>query len=98
MSAPLTNDDIFLGFARFLNLHSVRLLVLLTGYDIFLTGFLWLKALPQLAPFPLTMAVVLWISFYGVRWLGVYRALMVKTPLFSTLATVSGVFLSFQSS
>jgi hypothetical protein len=87
ISTPLANEDIFKGFARFLHLRYLRLLAVITLYDIVLAALLARGVSSQLAPFPLAMAIILWVSFAGVRWLGVYRALMLKTPIFAVFAT-----------
>lgn len=87
ISTPLVNEDLFEGFARFLRLRYVRLLAVITAYDVILALFLARSALPTVAPFPAAMAMILWISFSGIRWLGVYRSLMMKMPLLAVLAT-----------
>jgi hypothetical protein len=87
VSTPLVNEDIFAGFAGFLQTRYRALLIALTIYDCVLSALLASARLPRLAPFPITMAVIVWIVFAAVRWLGVYRALMMNTPLLSVFAT-----------
>jgi hypothetical protein len=87
ISTPLVNEDLFSGFARFLRLRYLRLLAAVTVYDAVLSLTLARGASRQLAPFPAAMALIVWISFFGIRWLGVYRSLMMKFPLLAVTAT-----------
>ncbi len=88
LSTPLANEDIFAGLARFLHRRAARLLLVVTAADGLFSLLLWPSRLLPYAVFPLTMAAILWITFYGVRWLGVYRSLMLNTPLISILTTL----------
>jgi hypothetical protein len=87
VSTPLVNEDIFTGFARFLHTRYRYLLIALTVYDCTLSAMLISGRWPRLAAFPVAMALFMWISFAAIRWLGVYRALMMNTPLLSVFTT-----------
>jgi hypothetical protein len=90
---PLVNEDIFRGFARFLLARYRPVLIALTVYDCVLCAMLASGRWPRLSSFPIAMALIVWITFGAIRWLGVYRALMMNKPLFSAFATFTRVAL-----
>jgi ABC-type transport system involved in cytochrome c biogenesis permease component len=89
LGTPLSNEQIIEGFAHFLRKQSAIFLGLLSIVDCLLSVVLWTKNEHELAVFPIAMAATVWISFYGVQWVGIYRSLMMNHPSISMIATFS---------
>jgi hypothetical protein len=87
LSTPLTNEELFLGFVKFLHIYSRPFLALLSGFDGLIAALLWFKGMPRLIVFPLAMAAVVWITLAGVSWVGVYRSFMQSRPIVSAFWT-----------
>lgn len=87
LGTRLTNEEIFSGFAKFLLDQSRLFLTFLTALDVLFSVLLLLSPAPQLCVLPVAMAATLWVNFFGVRWLGVYRSLVINHPSLTILGT-----------
>jgi ABC-type transport system involved in cytochrome c biogenesis permease component len=87
LGTPLSNQEIFAGFSRFLFEQSALLLCLVSLVDLLLGALLWAGGVRGRAAFPIAFSLGLWFTFLGARWLGVYRSLMTNHPFLSVLGT-----------
>jgi hypothetical protein len=89
LGSRLVNEEIFAGFNRFLFRKSAPFVTFLTAVDILYAGVIWVSLETPVAVLPLGLAFALWITLFGLGWLGVYRSLMMKHPSLAMLATFS---------
>jgi ABC-type transport system involved in multi-copper enzyme maturation permease subunit len=87
LGSPLSNQEIFEGFNRFLLRRSAPLLTIITMADVFYALLMWLNGHGPLAALAIALALTLWITVFGLGWLGVYRSLMMNHPSLAMLAT-----------
>ncbi|MGZ8939178.1 MAG: ABC transporter permease [Limisphaerales bacterium] len=89
LGSRLENEEIFAGFNRFLFWKSAPLVSFLTAVDAVYAGVIWTSLETPMAVLPLGLAIGIWITLFGLGWLGVYRSLMMKHPSLAMLATFS---------
>lgn len=87
LGSKLLNEEIFEGLNQYLFRKSVHFVTLLTLVDFAIALALWNGASKSLAALPLALAGGLWITLFGLGWLGVYRSLMMRHPSLAMLAT-----------
>ena len=87
LGSRLLNEEIFDGLNQYLFRRSVLFVTLLTLLDFAIALALWNGVSQRLAALPVALAAGLWITLFGLGWLGVYRALMMKHPSLAMLAT-----------
>jgi hypothetical protein len=87
LGSRLLNEEIFEGLNQYLVRRSVFFISMLTVVDLAIALALWSGASQRLAALPLALAGGLWITLFGLGWLGVYRSLMMKHPSLAMLAT-----------
>lgn len=87
LGSRLSNEEIFEGLNQYLFRRSFLFVSLLTLADVAVAVIIGIGGSSRLAMLPLAMACALWITLFGLGWLGVYRALMMKHPSLAMLAT-----------
>lgn len=87
LGSPLSNEEIFEGFNRYLLRRSAPMVALLSGVDLAYAALLWANGFAPFAALAVSMALTLWITLFGLGWLGIYRSLMMNHPSLAMLAT-----------
>lgn len=87
LGSRLANEEIFEGFNRFLLRKSALFVSLLTVFDAGIAFLFWKGGVGKMSALPLGLAGGLWITLFGLGWLGVYRSLMMNHPSLAILAT-----------